>query len=249
MVRDMPSMTWVEYRDALAEGATVIMPVGSIEQHGYHLPLDTDVAIPAALARLVAQKSNAIVAAPLSYGYKSQPFSGGGQAFIGTTSLDAQTLIMLARDVAREMMRHGARRIMFLSGHGENQFFLYEAADLAVAGRDDTKIVVTGWWQHVTDSLLDQLFRGEFPGWDLEHAATIETALMLALDPSRVRRDCIIDEMPPQVPGYSVFPQPLNAVPKSGLLSRATPATEEMGQQLVNAIVSALSDVISSEFR
>lgn len=248
MNRSMTLMTWTEYRDALAAGATVIVPVGSIEQHGYHLPLNTDIAIATLLAERIADAADAIVGPPIAFGYKSQALSGGGQIFPGTTSLEGNTLTLLARDVLRELFRHGARRVMFLSGHGENQFFLFEAADLALAGRDDAKVIVTGWWQHVPDALLDELFEGAFPGWDLEHAATVETALMLALAPESVRRDRIIDEVVAHVPGYSVFPQPAGVVPASGLLSRATPATAEMGQRLVDTIVPALAAVIGSEF-
>ncbi len=248
MTNSMTSMTWPEYRDAIAAGAAVIVPVGSIEQHGHHLPLDTDIAIATRLAERIARNCNAIVGAPIAFGYKSQALSGGGQIFSGTTSLEGQTLTLLARDVARELLRHGARRIVFLSGHGENQFFLFEAADLALAGRDGARIMVTGWWQHVPDPLLHELFEGNFPGWDLEHAATVETALMLALEPGSVRRDRIIDEVAPHVPGYSVFPQPEGLVPASGLLSRAAPATESMGARLVETIVEALSSVIRSKF-
>jgi creatinine amidohydrolase len=248
MTRSMTAMTWTEYRDAVAGGAAVLVPVGSIEQHGHHLPLETDISIATRLAERVASECNAVVGPPIPFGYKSQAMSGGGQIFPGTTSLEGQTLTLLARDVARELLRHGVRRILFLSGHGENQFFLFEAADLALAGRNDAKILVTGWWQHVPDALLHDLFDGDFPGWDLEHAATVETALMLALAPDSVRRDRIIDEIVPQVPGYSVFPQPAGLVPASGLLSRATPANVAMGERLVDTIVAALRDVVAAEF-
>ena len=244
----MTAMTWTEYRDAVAAGVTVLVPVGSIEQHGPHLPLETDIAIATWLATRVAASCNAIVGPPITFGYQSQALSGGGQIFPGTTSLEGQTLTLLARDVARELLRHGARRILVLSGHGENQFFLFEAADLALAGRKDAKIVVTGWWQHVPDAMLDDLFEGDFPGWDLEHAATVETALMLAMAPDSVRRDRIIDEVVPNVPGYSVFPQPAGLVPASGMLSRATPATAAMGERLVDIVVGALRDIVVFEF-
>lgn len=248
MTRNMTEMTWTEYRDAIAVGAAVLVPVGSIEQHGHHLPLETDIAIATRLAKRVAAGCNAVVGPPIPFGYKSQALSGGGQIFPGTTSLEGQTLTLLARDVARELLRHGARRILFLSGHGENQFFLFEAADLALAGRNDAKIIVTGWWQHVPDELLDDLFDGGFPGWDLEHAATVETAVMLALAPDSVRGDRIIDEVFLHVPGYSVFPQPTGLVPTSGLLSRATPATAAMGERLVDTVVAALRDIVAVEF-
>jgi len=243
----MQDMTWQEYRDAVAGGAPVLVPVGSIEQHGPHLPLNTDVLIAERLALAVATRTNALVAAPIAYGYKSQAFSGGGQVFPGTTSLDGQTLILLARDILRELFRHGVRRVVLLSGHGENQFFLYEAADLALASASDAKVAITGWWQQVPDALIDELFQGDFPGWDLEHAATIETALMLALAPDAVRRDRIKDERIEEVPTYNLLPQPPDLVPASGLLSRATPASEAMGRRLVETIVERLAAIVERQ--
>lgn len=248
MPKNMMHMTWTEYVDEIQAGAAVIVPVGSVEQHGYHLPLETDIAIATRLAERVTERAGAIVGPPISFGYKSQAFSGGGQIFAGTTSLEGNTLTLLARDVVRELFRHGARKIMFLSGHGENQFFLFEAADLALQGENKCKVVVTGWWQHVPDTMIEEIFDGEFPGWDLEHAATVETAVMLELSPQSVRRERIIDEPPPQLPGYTVFPQPENVVPKSGLLSSATPATKAMGEKLVETIVGSLSNAVRSEF-
>lgn len=248
MTKAMTAMTWTEYRDAVATRAVIIVPVGSIEQHGHHLPFETDIAIATLLADRVAQASNAIVGSPIPFGYKSQALSGGDQIFPGTASLEGYTLTMLARDVLRELLPHWARHVMFLSGHGENQFFLFEAADLVLAGREDAKVGVTGWWQHVPDALLDDLFEGAFPGWDLEHAATVETALMSALSPDSVRLDRVIDKVVPHVPGYTVLPQPAGLVPASDLLSCATPATKVMGERPVETIVSALSSVVRSEF-
>jgi len=80
-------MTWEEYRDVITENL-IILPVGSLEQHGPHLPLNVDVVIPSSLAKMVAEKTDAIVLPAIAYGYKSHPTSGGGQLFPGTTSLN-----------------------------------------------------------------------------------------------------------------------------------------------------------------
>lgn len=246
----MEEMTWQDYADAVAAGAGVILPVGSLEQHGAHLPMKTDAFIPSCFALEVARRTGHIVAPALTYGYKSQALSGGGQIFPGTTSLAGQTLTETFRDLIEEFARHGVRRILAISGHGENQFFLFEGADLALKtlGDADVKVLVTGWWQHLSDAFIDRLFGDDFPGWDLEHAATIETSLMLALDPDSVRVDRIKDEVIEAIPPYSTFPQPPGLVPDSGLLSRATPGTAEIGAEIVDAIVSSLEAVVRAEF-
>jgi creatinine amidohydrolase len=91
-------MTWEEYRDAIGE-TFVILPVGSLEQHGPHLPLNTDVIIPWGMAVMVAEALGALVLPAIAYGYKSHPASGGGPSFPGTTSLDGATLTSLVRDI------------------------------------------------------------------------------------------------------------------------------------------------------
>ena len=75
------------YREALASGeAVVLIPVGSLEQHGRHLPLGTDTILSSHIASGVAQRLGALVAQPIAYGYKSQQKSGGGNHLAGTTS-------------------------------------------------------------------------------------------------------------------------------------------------------------------
>lgn len=246
----MEDMTWQDYAAAVARGAGIILPVGSLEQHGAHLPMKTDAFVPSWFAWEVARRTGHIVAPALSYGYKSQALSGGGQIFPGTTSLAGQTLTETVRDLLEEFARHGVRRILIISGHGENQFFLFEGVDLALKtlAAADVKVMVTGWWQHLPDALIDRLFGDDFPGWDLEHAATIETSLMLALDPASVRTERIKDEVVQTIPPYSTFPQPPGLVPESGLLSRATPGSAEIGAELADAVVASLEAVVRAEF-
>src|SRR5882672_12326166 len=113
---NMPAMSWVEYHRRLREDdPIVILPVGSVEQHGPHLPMGTDTLVPTGLAERVAGRIGAIVAAPFNYGYKSQPRSGGGQSFPGTTSLDANTFSLVVRDVIRGLGHHGIRKIVVLN--------------------------------------------------------------------------------------------------------------------------------------
>jgi len=115
------------------------------------------------------------VAPPIAYGYKSQPRTGGGNHFPGTTSLDGRTLVNLIRDILREFVRHGVRRVMIMDSHYENEMFLIEGIDLALrelhaGGVDDMKIVKVRYFEFVSEATLKTVFPGGFPGWPLEHA-------------------------------------------------------------------------------
>ena len=246
----MQEMTFERYLERIRDGAVVILPCGAIEQHGPHLPMKADAFIATAIAERTARAHEALVAPSFSYGCKSQALSGGGQVFGGTTSLDSDTFTRVLRDVLRELMRHGATRMLVLNGHGENQFPIYEGVDLALrdAGRTEVKIVVAGWWQFVSEERIREVFPGEFPGWDLEHAATTETSLMLALDPASVRQARVLDERLDYVPPYAVFPQPPDLVPRSGVMSRATPASRELGEALLDTVRQGLDDLFRREF-
>ena len=128
-------ITWTDYdRRVREERPVVILPVGSLEQHGPHLPMNCDALIPTALSERVAARTGDLVAPTICYGYKSQPKSGGGNHFPGTTSLDAETLIHTVRDVIGEFARHGVRRMALVDGHYENNMFLVEGVDLALRG-------------------------------------------------------------------------------------------------------------------
>src|SRR5882724_5402851 len=111
----LAELSWPEFEKKLAANVPVILPLGATEQHGPHLPLCVDVVLPTGVAERVAKKVGGLVAPTIPYGYKSQPRSGGGQAFPGTTSLDAQTFALVLRDIIRDLGAHGARRIVVLN--------------------------------------------------------------------------------------------------------------------------------------
>jgi creatinine amidohydrolase len=246
----MEELTWDEYRDRIEAGAVVFLPCGSLEQHGYHLPLGTDVQIPLQLSLRLAPESNGVVAPPLAYGYKSQPQSGGGQHFPGTVSLDGQTLTLLTRDVLRELIRHGAKRIVLMQGHMENTFFLIEGIDLArrESTAEEVKILLIEWWELLSQPTLDQVFDHQFPGWALEHAALVETALMQYLLPALVHREKITTDQVERVLPYRLFPYTLDMVTPSGSLSPAYKATKEKGEALVAEISTKALQILKREF-
>ena len=237
-------MTWEEYRDEVSR-RIVILPVGSLEQHGPHLPLSVDVVIPTSLAKMVCEELDAMVLPPIAYGYKAQ---GGGQLFPGTTSLDGTTLINLTLDILRETNRHGGRRFLVLNGHYENVAFVTEAVHLFLRDADDARVVILSWWDQVSDEMIDELFaEAGFPGWEMEHAAITETALMQYFAPELVREDKIIDDQSERMPTYSIFPPPDDIIPKSGVLYKATHASREKGEKLAKQVVGTIVQIARQE--
>jgi len=111
----LPHMTWLEVEKALQKTDMVIIPVGSIEQHGKHLPLCTDVYDAIELCKLIAQETDVLVA-PAVFAGISEHHMG----FPGTITLSPTTFEMVVFETAQSLIRHGFRKIMLYNGHGGN---------------------------------------------------------------------------------------------------------------------------------
>lgn len=248
----MERMSWVEYRRRVeTDDPVVFLPCGSLEQHGPHLPLGVDAMLSTAVACEAARRCGGIVAPALAYGYKSQPRCGGGQHFPGTTSLDGDHLSQLARDVIREFARHGVRKLALVDGHYENQWFLIEGIDLALRdlGRDcGLRVLRTEYWDFCTEDVLGEVFPDGFPGFALEHAAVIETSLMLHFHPDLVWTDRIPDDGPAEFPPYDLYPPETERVPPSGVLSSARGASAAKGALLAEAVCGGLAGAVHTAF-
>lgn len=247
--RDIAQMTWMEY--ARCKDRPVILPIGSTEQHGPHLPLGVDAVIARRFSSLLAERIDGIIAPTLSYGYKSKPFSGGGPLFPGTLDLNGSTLQALAMDILMELARDGFTRVFLMNAHFENDPFLIEAMDCVnerLGGR--LTMVLSNWWDPMPDGLLPLLFdETPFPGWALEHAAITETSLMMYFAPESVRTQAIEQCENACPPAYSLYPIPKNAVPASGLLASAKSSSAEKGRMIVEAVLPALESIAREAFR
>ena len=194
-----------------------------------------------------------LVAPTLCYGYKSQPKSGGGNHFPGTTSLDGGTLIHMVRDVVCEFARHGVRRMAMVDGHYENNMFLVEGIDLALRelrrdGVRDMRIAKIPYWEYVSEEVLNSAWPGGFPGWPLEHAGLMETSVMLHLHPALVDMTKAPAHPPADFPPYDIYPTDIERVPWTGALSPSAAATAEKGARFVADYVNGMSDALVEIF-
>jgi creatinine amidohydrolase len=243
-------MSWPEYADKMKKNPVVMLPVGAIEQHGPHLPLATDVIVPTEISARVAREVGGIVLPALNYGYRSMPKSGGGDRYSGTTNLDAATLSSQVRDVIREQVRHGARNFCMVVGHYENQWMVTEGVIQAMreVGDKGVRIMRLEYWDFLDEDFIRKEFPEGLASMALEHAAILETSMMMHLHPDRVRLDLIPDNPPADFPPYDIFPHDHSWVPDSGALTSAKSATAERGQKIVEHYRRTISAAVKKEF-
>ncbi len=243
-------MTWPEFAEQVDRNPVVLLPTGMTEQHGPHLPLGVDFQLPLAIADLVAREIDGLIAPPLHYGYKSMPRTGGGPGFPGSLGLDGATLSAILRDLIRELARSGVRRIVVLDGHLENRWFLTEGIDLAVRelGERSPRVVCMQHWDFLDDETMTRVFPEGYAGIDKEHAAILETSLMMHFYPQHVRLDRIPDEPPLAAPPYDTWPARPEWIPPGGALTSAKPATAAKGECVADCYRRRISAALRAEF-
>jgi creatinine amidohydrolase len=249
----MAELSWPEFKKRVDAGATVFLALGSTEQHGPHMSLNVDVVLPTAVCERVARKIGGLVAPTIPYGYKSQPRFGGGEAFPGTISLDANTLSLVVRDVIRGLGHDGVRRLILVNGHFENAWPAVEGLDLALRelrrdGITDMQAMRLEYWDFVRRETLDRLFPDGFPGTELEHASLLETSLMLLLRPDLVDMSLVPSDGPAKFPTYDRWPVPKGFGPASGVFAVAHGSSAEKGSWLMDDHVALITKAIQAEF-
>lgn len=231
---------------------TIWVPVGALEQHGPHLPMGTDAILSRRIATAAAAASGGLVAQPVSYGYKSQQKSGGGNHLAGTVSLDAGTLIALTRNLVTSLLGQGARHVVFLNGHYENYQFLYEGIDLALGDLGigpgaEQSVLLLSYWDYVSEQTLKRVYPDGFPGWDIEHGGVLETSLMLHLEPDLVDLERAVDHPPAVLPRFDRLPVVPARTPETGCLSAPTGSDAGKGRLLFEQVVEDLARDVAGE--
>lgn len=238
-------LTWPELSARLRSGTPLILPVGSFEQHGPHLPLCTDTLIVEALAHRVARRVGALVLPTLPFGAPARPHTGGGDLF-PVPDLPLATLIGAVEALATGAINAGCQWLVVLSWHLENSAVLWDALRLPASGGRATIQLFAEPWDYLTRELEDELFHDVAHWWYSDHAGRLETAMMRHLAPN------LVGEPPAPVAfvprqGYDVLPTPSDAVPTTGAVVDARDVTADLGERSTNAIVDVIAEAISTE--
>ena len=219
----------------------VILPLGSLESHGYHLPFGTD-AMTAHLVALdiAARVPKTAVLPPLNYGvsehYKQFPF---------TVSVSFETESAFLRDIFESIYREGIRKVFVMNGHDGNISPIEVAARSAKVAHPEFRIVALNAWWYTIGELLPH---GFFEVWDgLGHAGEGETSICLELFPDLVdmtrARGVVPSKLPPFVDVKWTFDE-LTNTGASGDPTKGTPEKgKKMREVLVDAIVKVLTDL------
>ena len=216
----------------------IILPLGSLESHGAHLPFGTD-ALTAHLVALeiAARVPGTAVLPPVNYGvsehYKEFPF---------TVSLQFETEIVLLRDILESVYREGIRKVFIINGHDGNIAPIEVAARSAKVAHSDFKIVsLDAWWKVVGD-LVPQDF---FEVWDgLGHGGEGETSICLALFPELCQPEKasgVVPNLPPHVDVKWRFSELTN----TGTSGDPTKGTREKGLQIKQIIVDTMVRILA----
>lgn len=242
-------MNYREVEDYLKTSDTIVIPVGSLENHGLHMPLGTDFLIPDKIAQLLNDRSDLLIAPTVNYG-ATDDLTG----FAGTVSIGTEGLIALLRAICDQFYAYGFRHFMILNGHGGNT-----AAIQAVGShlyRKGAYLAILNWW----------LMAGQInPEWAGGHGGGEETAAIMAVDPSLIKeeymtlpegiRNDLGDDLPYGAwtnilyKGVSVtVPRAVRDITDNGWLVHSfkgdvpARATAQWGQEMLEAMADYLAD-------
>lgn len=247
---EVGEITWPEYQELIEAGTPIVIPIGSTEQHGTHLPLSTDTLLAQGISRMVAAEIGGLVAPPIAYGYRSHARTGGGDAFPGTANLDAATFTGLVLNVVSEFLRHGVQRILLINTHYENEWFIREACTrIPTALLNGARVVFINPWDVTDRAVLASIHGGrENLDPDVQHAGWVETVMALRLFPDLVQMEKVASPGNATRKAYDVYPVDDARPSTSGSLSAVGQATGEQGRALVAHRVERIVEIVRREF-
>lgn len=242
---ELARITWEEARAAAAEGRIVILPVGSTEAHGPHLPLDVDTHQVELVARTAAERVGALVAPVLPFGYATT-----WMAFAGTVTLQAGTFQQVVFEAASSLVAHGFRHVVILNGHRPNGTLIDVAARRVIdelPEGTEAKVSALSYWEPGAAAV--HALRRSKPG-GMGHACEFETSLQLATRPELVHMDRLERVRPPLVgwdlvapgePTRTYEPWPAPSANHPAIFGDPSVASAESGEAFLEAVVEALA--------
>lgn len=232
----LDQLTWEEVKTEIQAGRdTVIVPFGSTEQHGRHMPLGTDAVLGDELGWGLADRLDAFLAPTVRFGCSEHHM-----AFAGTISLSSATLGYIVTDVVSSLSHHGFRQIVLLPTHGGN----FKPLATAVAQIEPVKDVRILAFTDLM-ALIEAAFKSSSkfkisPAQSGAHSGEWETSLMLMLRPDQVKMERAAEGFLGELSEITskVF-DGIEHLDKNGVLGDPRPATFEAGKQyLADAIES-----------
>jgi creatinine amidohydrolase len=237
----LQEMTWPEIEGKIKQ-SIIVLPIGSTEQHGRHLPLGTDILIAYEVLLRALQRApidlNIIVAPPVSIGLSIEHLE-----FPGTLTMkDAESLISYVKNICNNFVTYGARKIVIWNGHGGNTSSLMTVVR-AVRRETGALVVMAQWFEMISPTDMSDITDTECH----IHADETETSVMLYLFPELVQMTDAVKELPEDFLKSTYFKN-LDGTPyvswltkdvsKSGVIGDPMTATREKGEKIVEAAIN-----------
>lgn len=235
-------LSWPEVRRAAEQDRVCLIPAGTLEDHGPHLPLDVDTRIATEICRAAAAAlpDTTVLLPPVIHGFTPHHMD-----FPGPITIGWDTFVRYCADVGTSLARHGFTRMLFLNGHGSNIPLIDTATRLVGLEHPNVLAASAFYLTSAESAAVIERVRGSRIG-GMGHACELETSIYLHLDPDAVRMDLAVDENSfPEGPNcwmdWSDGPLKLmpwwNAISRTGVHGQATLATPEKGRALFDQAV------------
>lgn len=244
--------SWLRVSNYLKESPyhdMAVIAIGSIESHGRHMPLGTDMLIPDKILELMEQKTDILIAPTLPYGATDQLMG-----FPGTISLGLDGLTLVLTRITDALYRYGIRKFIILNGHGGN-IKTIESVGLGLH-KKGSLLALINWW----------LIAGELnPAWKGGHGGAEETAGVMAVNPDYIDMDQItqpqllkndIGDALPTIGFNNVafkggtisIPREAHNYSDNGWIGPDAPtqATKEWGQEMLATMADYITDFIEA---
>ena len=244
----LEELSWPQAQAAIEAGAMAVLPVGSLEQHGRHLAINTDNVLGDALATAVVQGAIArgvrlLLCPSLDYGYTMHNMD-----FPGTMTLRTETLLAVGVDLVTSLVHHGCKKVVLLNSHGSNWSVL-DLVSRQVMNRHPEVLVAAIFPIKMAAAELEKLREAKQTG-GMSHGCELETSLMLHLRPELVEMEkAVHDIAQPDSRFYwrdilrgsrgVALADLTRHASRTGLVGDPTVATAEKGRQFFDLIVSA----------
>ena len=221
-----------EFAAAMNGSPVVILPIGSMEEHGSHLPLGSDTFEIDFVINRISEKLDCVILPTLNYGNCGSTYN-----FPGTISVSFDSLRAFITDILKEVIRHGGRRILVISGHAgtDHMAAMRMAAKSIVKDNPDAKIMVMSDYDLVPDYK-----GGNIPSWD-GHAGKAETSRMLNIRPDISKRGKTATRA--KYREFMVLPDPESQFP-TGVSGDPRSASPELGKKIDDYILRRLLGLI-----
>ncbi|PCR91563.1 creatininase family protein [Natrinema ejinorense] len=240
----LEEMVWPEVESALENGTrTAIVAIGSIEQHGPHLPLNMDTLDGDELSRRIASELGDALAAPTI----RPGCSGHHMEFPGTITVPPETLMDVIRSYCRSLDEHGFEHIVLVPTHGGN-FGPVKTVTPDIAREIDASVIpladLDEHMQLLNEGLSDA---GIEYDQDVIHAGAAETAIVLALEEGLVRTENLERGHEGSIATARLLSEGFKTITENGVLGDPNEATAEAGERIIETVVSSYVDHIETE--